>query len=121
MFYMTAYIGLIYLCLKMSTTFLSLMWWFVLIWSEVSCILLLLQILSKVSDSSGDVLCLGCKTENPSLAVSEVFHLCFAQHLSASCSEIWGRECLFSDIMIKLELEADIQNLESSQVLHLLL
>ena len=33
----------------------------------------------------------------------------------------WVFACLFSDIMIKLEFEADIQNLESSQVLQFLL
>ena len=89
-------------------------------WSEVQ-LHLKFAVATDPIQGSGDVLCLGCKTENLSLALSEVFHCCFAQHLSASCLEICGRECLFSDIVIKLESEADIQNLESSQAFQLLL
>ena len=92
MFCMTAYIHT-YLCLEMSTTFLPLMWWFVLIRSEVQLHLKLVFASDSIQGLRFFWWCLVFRVQDRE-SVSCCFRsisLFFAQHLSASCSEIWGR------------------------------
>lgn len=107
-----------------------LMWWFVLIFSEVQLKFVDAMVPPQASDSSGDVLCLGCRLayHRVFLNVSSPERICllqlFQKYFTAFfCSAFvsvmlgsMGQGVLFSDIMIKLESKADIQNLESSQV-----